>query len=41
MKPEMNGFEFCKKIKTNISTSHISLLMLIAKTQIDDRMEGI
>ncbi|MDP5081766.1 MAG: ATP-binding protein [Winogradskyella sp.] len=39
--PEMNGFEFCEKIKTDISTSHIPLLMLTAKTKIDDRMEGI
>jgi signal transduction histidine kinase/ligand-binding sensor domain-containing protein/DNA-binding response OmpR family regulator len=39
--PEMNGFDFCKKIKTDISTSHIPLLMLTAKAKIDDRMEGI
>lgn len=39
--PEMNGFDFCKKIKTDISTSHIPLLMLTAKSQVDDRMEGI
>lgn len=39
--PEMDGFEFCKKIKTDISTSHIPLLMLTAKSKIDDRMEGI
>ncbi len=39
--PEMNGFEFCKIIKTDIRTSHIPLLMLTAKTRIDDRIEGI
>jgi signal transduction histidine kinase/ligand-binding sensor domain-containing protein/DNA-binding response OmpR family regulator len=39
--PEMNGFEFCKNIKTDIRTSHIPLLMLTARTTIDDRMEGI
>ena len=39
--PEMDGFEFCKQIKTDIKTSHIPLLMLTAKTNIDDRMEGI
>lgn len=39
--PEMNGFDFCKNIKIDITTSHIPLLMLTAKTKIDDRMEGI
>ncbi|MEP5340202.1 MAG: two-component regulator propeller domain-containing protein [Algibacter sp.] len=39
--PEMDGFAFCKKIKTDIQTSHIPLLMLTAKTRIDDRLEGI
>lgn len=39
--PEMNGFDFCKIIKTDIRTSHIPLLMLTAKTRIDDRIEGI
>jgi len=38
---EMDGFNFCKNIKNDLKTSHIPLLMLTAKTQIDDRMEGI
>ena len=41
MMPEMNGFDFCRIIKTDITTSHIPLLMLTAKTRIDDRIEGI
>lgn len=39
--PKMDGFEFCGKIKSNVKTSHIPLLMLTAKTRIDDRIEGI
>ena len=39
--PEMNGFEFCKIIKKETSTSHIPLLMLTAKASIENRMEGI
>ncbi|WP_194768095.1 two-component regulator propeller domain-containing protein [Tamlana sp. I1] len=39
--PEMNGFEFCKIIKSNASTSHIPLLMLTAKASIENRIEGI
>ncbi|GAA3605552.1 two-component regulator propeller domain-containing protein [Flavivirga amylovorans] len=39
--PEMSGFEFCKIIKTDTSTSHIPLLMLTAKATIENRIEGI
>lgn len=39
--PEMDGFMFCKHIKNDIKTSHIPLLMLTAKTRIENRKEGI
>lgn len=39
--PEMDGFVFCAKIKEDIQTSHIPLLMLTAKTMHDDRLKGI
>ncbi len=39
--PEMNGFDFCKIIKSEPSTSHIPLLMLTAKASIENRIEGI
>ena len=39
--PEIDGFELCKRIKANIKTSHIPLLMLTAKGLVDDRIKGI
>ena len=39
--PEMDGFVFCKHIKSDVKTSHIPLLMLTAKTTIENRVEGI
>lgn len=39
--PEMDGFELCKRIKEDIKTSHIPLLMLTAKGLVDDRIKGI
>ena len=39
--PEMDGFAFCKAIKTDASTSHVPVLMLTARTTIENRIEGI
>ncbi|MCB4807068.1 response regulator [Tamlana sp. 62-3] len=39
--PEIDGLEFCKQLKSDLSTSHIPILMLTAKAKIDDRIEGI
>jgi signal transduction histidine kinase/ligand-binding sensor domain-containing protein/DNA-binding response OmpR family regulator len=39
--PEMDGFEFCKKIKENLKTSHIPVLMLTAKAMSNDKVKGI
>ena len=40
MMPGMNGVEFCKRIKEDIETSHISFIMLTAKGAAEARIEG-
>lgn len=40
MMPEMDGFEFCKQIKTEIETCHIPIILLTAKGLDDDKIEG-
>ncbi|RPE00005.1 response regulator [Aureibaculum marinum] len=39
--PEMNGLDFCKIIKNDSMTSHIPLLMLTAKSTVENEIEGI
>lgn len=39
--PEMDGVELCKLIKTTAKTSHIPLLMLSAKSMVEDKIKGI
>lgn len=39
--PEMNGFELCKTIKSNLNYSHIPLILLTAKTNIQSKIEGL
>ncbi|QGY46780.1 response regulator [Maribellus comscasis] len=41
MMPEMNGIEFCKKIKEDEATSHIAVILLTAKTTHEDKIAGL
>lgn len=41
MMPKMDGFEFCKRIKDNILTSHIPIILLTAKITGNDQLEGL
>ncbi len=40
MMPQVNGFILVETIRKHISTSHIPIIMLSAKTSMDDRMKG-
>lgn len=40
MMPEMDGFELCRKVKTDIDVCHIPLVLLTARSLNEDRIEG-
>lgn len=38
---EIDGFELCQRVKNNIATSHIPVILLTALTAFDDKIKGM
>lgn len=38
---EMNGYEFCKRLKADLMTCHIPVILITAKSQINEQVEGL
>jgi len=41
MMPQMDGFELCKKMKSTLSYSHIPIILLTAKTNVESKIVGM
>ncbi|WP_431245153.1 ATP-binding response regulator [Flavobacterium sp. P21] len=41
MMPEISGFVLCQKIKTDLQSSHIPVILLTAKDNLNSKIEGL
>ncbi|MBA4409327.1 MAG: two-component regulator propeller domain-containing protein [Bacteroidota bacterium] len=41
MMPEMDGIDLCGKLRENFDTSHLPMILLTAKAEIEDRIAGL
>jgi signal transduction histidine kinase/DNA-binding response OmpR family regulator len=41
MMPQMDGFELCRKIKSTLAYSHIPVILLTARTNLQSKIEGM
>lgn len=41
MMPEMDGLQLCKQVKQNLRTSHIPIIILSAKADLKEQLEGL
>jgi len=41
MMPEMDGIELCRMLRENFDTSHLPMILLTAKAEIEDRITGL
>lgn len=40
MMPNMDGYEVCKRLKTNYETNHIPIIMVTAKADLENKLQG-